>query len=125
MEKNSVGFNEWPEDAEGRLRYMNSIANGILKDSQYESERNKTITERSVNIYPKGVDHTTRNRVAAIWTLKNGAIHFLIKKFIYEGINSRVVACGIKEACLKKSEYVYEFISLEQAKKILEILANQ
>ena len=124
-EKNSERFVEWPKDAEGRLRYMNSIAAEILKESIYESERNETETEKCVNIYPKGAGHTTRNRVAAIWALRNAAIHFLVKREIYEGINSRVVACGIKAAKQKKSEYVYESISVEQAKKILEILAGQ
>lgn len=125
MKNDNEMFIEWQDDVEGRLRYMNAIATDILKDSLYESERNKTEKEKCVNIFPKGADHTTRSRVAAIWTLKNGAIHFLVKKDIYEGINSRVVASGIKEARLKKSEYVYEFISLEHAKKILEIMAGQ
>ena len=125
MNHESLSYLEWPKDAETRLKLMNSIATDILAESRYESERNKTISERCVNIFPKGSCNSTRDRVAAIWTLRNGAIHFLVKRFLYEEINSRVIASGIKEATLKKSEYVYEFISLENATKILEIMSKQ
>ena len=114
---------EWPEDVEARLKYMNAIVSQVFRNSAFDSERNWTEKEKCINIYPKGVDHRTRNRQAAIWPLKE-KIHVLVKTPIYEMIYSRVNALGIKEAVLKGTEFRYENLSLENASLILQTIAE-
>ena len=125
MDEN-IRFEEWPEDSEGRLRLVASVANKVLKESSYRAERGVTKGEKCVNIYPKGKENNARNRIAAVWALETRVAHVLVKEPVYEMIQSKVAAKGIKDAIKKEkdSEYTYSYISPETALIILNIIAN-
>lgn len=124
MDEN-IRFEEWPEDSEGRLRLVVSVANKVLRESSYRAERGVTKGEKCVNIYPKGKENKARNRIAAVWALEIRAAHVLVKEPVYEMIRSKVAAKGIKDAEPEnETEYTYRNISPETAMSILGIIAN-
>ena len=120
--KSAIECDEWPSNVEERLKIVNAISGAILEGTAFESARNQTETEPCINICPEGKTINARDRIAAIWAKDNRTVDFLVKQPVYEKINESVSALGIDTPRRKKTEYVYERVSLKQAVWILQLV---